>query len=427
MADKVSGTALGLWLLVPEHLRLGTWDLLLGWTGCTAERVEPRLALQLVHEAALCTTGIRGKRALTQPGLALANGLPFIATDLAIHQLLGARTVAEAQRLQRALGHLRRAGGDYTGKVLIIDPHRVCSHSKRHMSRRRKDAQAPPLKVHQTFFAFDGDTAQPVCFTTATASRTVTQATPELLELAASILGPQPAPTLVLADAEHYSGQLIDHVHRAAGFDLLVPLRLRPSFRRHLQGLSEGRFTRHWPGYATARLTYKLTNSTAGPLPLFVQRFEEQPSQWYWNAFLCTAERDEVEALTREYPKRWHIEDFFNHHQDLGWNRAGTQNLNIRYGHMTMALLAQAVLRRLRQRVDAVADWDAAHLAAGLLQGLEGDVRVSDKTIVVTYYNAPQAERLRDHYEGLPAKLRADNINPAIPWLYDYQLDFRFR
>ena len=44
LADKVSGTALGLWLLVPEHLRLGTWDLVLGWAGWAAERVEPRLA-----------------------------------------------------------------------------------------------------------------------------------------------------------------------------------------------------------------------------------------------------------------------------------------------------------------------------------------------------------------------------------------------
>jgi hypothetical protein len=32
LADKVCGSYLGLWLLVPEHLRLGTWDLLLDWT-----------------------------------------------------------------------------------------------------------------------------------------------------------------------------------------------------------------------------------------------------------------------------------------------------------------------------------------------------------------------------------------------------------
>lgn len=427
MADKVSGTALGLWLLVPEHLRLGTWDLLLGWTGGAPTRVEPRLALQLVHEAALCTTGLRAKRSLVQPGLALTNGLPFLATDVAIHQLLGAHTVAQAQELQRALGLLRRAGGDYIGKILVIDPHRVPSYSKRRMARRRKDARSPLTTIHQTFFVLDADTAQPVCFTTATASRTVTRAIPELLELTASILGPQLTSALVLADAEHYSGALIDYVYQTPGFDLMVPVQIRQPLRRRLQALPEDLFRRHWPGYATAQISYQPSHNYVGPLPLFVQRFEEQASQWRWNAYLCTRERDEVAALSQEYPKRWHIEEFFNHSQDLGWDRAGTQNLNIRYGHMTMALIAQAVLRRLRQRVEAVANWDAMHLATALLKGLEGDVRVSDKTIVVTYYNAPQAEQLRGHYEGLPQKLRAENVNPAIPWLYGYQLDFRFR
>ena len=28
LADKVSGNLVGLWLLIPEHLRLGTWDFL---------------------------------------------------------------------------------------------------------------------------------------------------------------------------------------------------------------------------------------------------------------------------------------------------------------------------------------------------------------------------------------------------------------
>jgi hypothetical protein len=44
LADKVSGDLAGVWLLVAEHLRLGTWDLLCGWTGQPSERVEPRLA-----------------------------------------------------------------------------------------------------------------------------------------------------------------------------------------------------------------------------------------------------------------------------------------------------------------------------------------------------------------------------------------------
>ena len=47
--------------------------------------------------------------------------------------------------------------------------------------------------------------------------------------------------------------------------------------------------------------------------------------------------------------------------------------------------------------------------------------------MVVTYYNAPNVEELRRHYEHLPAKLTTQKINPKIPWLYNFKLDFRFK
>ena len=95
---------------------------------------------------------------------------------------------------------------------------------------------------------------------------------------------------------------------------------------------------------------------------------------------------------------------------------------------MTMALIAQVVLHRLRRLLgEPYCEWDAGHLAKSLLAGLEGDVRVSGNTIVVTYYNAPNVERLRKHYEGLPKRMENEHIDPHIPWLYGYKLDFRFR
>jgi hypothetical protein len=428
LADKVCGSHLGLWLLVPEHLRLGTWDLLLDWTKQPPQRVEPRLAMQLVHEAALCVAGLRAARSLPQASFGLLQGLPFLASDQAIHELLGAHTVAQARQLQCALGRRRQALGDYAGKVLIIDPHRFRTHSKRRMRKHRKEPSAKPAKVMQTFFAVDGDTSQPVCFTIGTPSRTVTQATPELLGLAAKILGPQPVPTLALADAEHFSTELIQHIQQDTPFDLLVPMILQPPYLQRLREMPAEQFTRRWVGYATLRSTYASTKQKGYTLPLWIQRFGEPPGTCKFNAFLCTAERDELQALTDDYPKRWHAEEFFNSEQALGWERAGTQNLNIRYGHMTMALVAQAVLRRLRLSLgETVANWDAKHLAKDVLQGLEGDVRVAADTIVVTYYNAPNTESLKPRYEGLPEKLRAEGVNPEIPWLYGYTLDFRFR
>ena len=63
----------------------------------------------------------------------------------------------------------------------------------------------------------------------------------------------------------------------------------------------------------------------------------------------------------------------------MGWDRAGTLNLNIRYGQMTMALLAQAVLHQSAAcgLGEPYAEWDAGHLARSLLAGLECDICVS--------------------------------------------------
>ncbi len=129
-----------------------------------------------------------------------------------------------------------------------------------------------------------------------------------------------------------------------------------------------------------------------------------------------------------DFPKRWHIEEYFNAYQPLGWNRAGTMNLNIRFAQMTMSLIAQTVIRQLRLRLGKpAAAWDAHHFAKDVLHALDGDVRVTGDTIVVTYYNAPNADLLRSHYQGLPDKLVKQGVSPEIPWLYGFKLDFRFR
>ena len=319
LANKISGTMAGLWLLIPEYLRLGTWDLLKSWTGLSDEQVEPRLALQLINESALCLNGLRLKRSLNQRGFELANGLPFMATDPAIHQLLDRHSVAESQRLQIALGKVRQTFGHFQGNLIIIDPHRLKSFSKRQMVRRQKDKDSPPAKMAQTFFSLDAETKQPICFTTASSARTVTQATPELLTLTGSILKPNGHNPLVLADNEHYTRELFDWVASLSPFDLLVPMPYNQSVLRSIHQLPDEAYTSHWAGYATAKQPYFLAQSQ--PYYQFVQRKGEQ--NYDFKAFLCTSDRDEVEDLSVNYPQRWHIEVFFKNDQALGWHRAG--------------------------------------------------------------------------------------------------------
>jgi hypothetical protein len=76
--------------------------------------------------------------------------------------------------------------------LLGIDPHRIKSCTKRQMRRHRFSATQKTLKMAQCFFCLDLDSHQPLCFTLASAAKTVTQATPELLELSKEILNPAP-------------------------------------------------------------------------------------------------------------------------------------------------------------------------------------------------------------------------------------------
>ena len=428
LADKISGNLAGIWLLAAEHLRLGTWDLLCGWTKQRSERVEPRLALQMIHEAAVCTAGIRSERTLhNRGGFELANGLPFVATDTAIHDLLNQRTVAESQRLQVALGKIRVALGHFQGDLLAVDPHRVRSYSKRKTSKRVEESGTKPVKMAQTFWILDADTYQPVCFTTATASQNVTVASLSLIGLAQEILNPLNKTPLIVADSEHFSGELIHEINQNTAFDLLVPIRNQAAYCKQCKAIDKKQFTRHWAGYATAKLPYEIKRGDAGTYWQFVQRNGECPNEWSFKGFLSTNDRDEIQALTNDFPKRWHVEEFFNANQALGWKRAGTMNLNIRYGQMTMALIAQTAIHGLRSRLGKpYCNWDANHLAKDLFFALEGDVRVVKDRIVVTYYNAPNSERLKAYYMDLPKKLAEQNIDPRVPWLYNYKLDFRF-
>ena len=239
----------GIWLLLAEHLRLGTWDLLKAWSGAADEQVQTRLAMQLVNERALCVKGIRQKRTLSQKGFELANGLPFIATDSAIHHLLDEHTVADAQHLQIALGKIRQTFGHFDGRILAIDPHRVKSYSKRQMPRRKKDKDSKAAKLAQTFFCQDAESEQPICFTTACSARTVTQATPEMLTLAAKILKFDGEKPLVMADNEHYTAELLDWIKSTSAYDLLVPMPNNQSVRSSIEQMTEQAFTRHWAGY----------------------------------------------------------------------------------------------------------------------------------------------------------------------------------
>jgi len=420
ISKKISGTLVGLWFLAVEHLRLGTWDLIKGYTGCGDMDIEPRIAMQLVNEAALCSNRVRKSNYIAHQGFELLNGLGFLVSDEQVHELLDNHTVNEAQALQEALSAIRLNNGHYQGDTIAIDPHRIVSTTQRIMPRKKKQPEEPARKMLQTFFAVDTQTGQPIGCGIGSPGANTTKESIELLNRV-KIVNKK---ALILADKEHFTERLIREMNQNSDFDFLVPAISSERIKKIERSLP---YKSQWAGYAIAQTTFNFTGCKE-KYRLICQREGEITKDYVYKSFLAISDKPATELLCDCYQKRWSIEEFFNFDGAMGFDRASTFNLNVRYGKMSLALVAQAATYELRKKLPEPYDrWNAEHLSEAVFTKMDGDIRVKGDTIIVTCYNAPKELNLQSYYQDLPARLVSEGINPQIPWLYNYKLDFRFK
>lgn len=420
LADKVSGSCTGMWLLIPELQRLGAWELINDWTGGSEGDLPSRIALQMVYESALCTPRIRPKNSLPHQGFSLAAGLANLVSDQQVHRLCDGHTIEQARQLLIGLGEQRRLLGHYSGHVVAVDPHRIVSTSKRCMPKKKKNQDSPARKMLQTFFSVCGQSGQPIMAHMASTGMPTGRVTQSLVEDTYRIL---PQQMLVVADKEHFTQELMEAFAPHPQMDLLVPAL---HFQRVKTMLASLAYRRVSAGYAIVETPFRFTGSQT-PLRMLAQRTAERPEECELKGFLTTSAKDPVELLCQDYPERWSVEEFYGFENKIGLNRAATHNLNIRYGKLALAMIAQAATYQLRKNLtSAYRSWNAEHLAREILGWADGDIRVEGDTIVVTFYGE-SSHIDPSRYRNLPAILQAEGIDPHIPWLYNFKLDFRFK
>ena len=162
-----------------------------------------------------------------------------------------------------------------------------------------------------------------MAFTVGSSGKTCSKATLQLLDLLKQS-GVEKA--LIMADKEHFTVDILNHIVDNTEMDLLLAV---PNTKSVVQCFNSLDYKHLWAGYAIGQTDYKL-KACPHPFKLIVQRTGEIPQYYSYKAFLSTVDNNVVQLLTQNYPKRWTIEEFFNFEGDMGWNRASTFNLNIR-------------------------------------------------------------------------------------------------
>ncbi len=401
-------------------MQLGSWDLIKGYTGSTDLDIEPRIAMQIVNEASLCKNRVRRKNYIAHQGFELLNGLGFLATDEHVHYLLDNYTVCQAQELQGTLAAIRLNNGHYEGDIIAIDPHRIVSTTQRVMPKKKKQPGSPSKKMLQTFFALNTQTGQPIGCGIGSPGANTTKATLDLLNMVQRVN----KKALILADKEHFTEKLIRGINQDYQFEYLVPVISTVRIKKIERSLS---YKMQWAGYGVAETVFNFSRHKE-KYRLIVQREGETEPSYRYKSFLSLSDKPATTLISEMYRERWSIEDFFNFDGAMGFDRASTFNLNIRYGKMSLALLAQAASYQFRQKLPQPYNrWNATHLSDAVFNKIDGDIRVKDDTIIITCYNAPEGLNLQENYQNLPEKLLAQRINPRAPWLYNFKVDFRFK
>lgn len=420
LAQKVSGTSVGIWLLIPELIRLGAWDIIKGWTQKEDMNLAPRIAMQVINESALCINRVRRKNSLGHQGFELANGMGRLVTDEQVHLLLNNHTMEQAQEMLVNLGIQRQLSGHYMGDIIAVDPHRMISSSKRVMAMKQKNPGAPSQKMLQTFFSVSAETGQPIMATMSSTGMPTTKATSALIDRTGQIVR---SPSLLVADKEHFTRELLSTAAEHENYDLLVPAIKTSRVVKILESLI---YKPLWAGFAIAETTFSFTKENY-QYRLLAERMGETEEDYTFNAFITASKREVTKLICEDYDKRWSVEEFFNFENDMGIKRASTLNLNIRYGKLALAMIAQGATYQLRRKLsEPYKNWNAKHLSTEILALCDGDIRVKGDTIIATFYGKPKHLNEND-YVNLPDILTREGYNPKIPWLYDFKLDFRFK
>jgi hypothetical protein len=363
---------------------------------------------------------MRRKQSLAQPVFQVANGLPYLATDMQIHELLAAQTVQKAKDFQIQLARIRNQAGHFPSGNIAIDPHRLISESDREILMKKFSSHSPVAKVLQTFFAQDPQSGQPLFFLMGCPGKTATQATRELIEMAQQVFT---KPKLFLADKEHCNDLLLGHFLKHELFDLLTPLINSGNVKTKLEQLS---YCRKWAGYAMAETEHQFLKGE-NRYRLIAQRFGEKQTDLNYSAFLTTSSKEATELITQDYPQRWSVEEFFLFEQNIGWKKVRTWNQNIRFGKMSLSLLAQAAAFQFKARLPKeYQKVNAETIAEKYLKGASGDIRVKEDKLIVTFYNMAPEVAQNPFYQNLSQNLAAEGVDPRIPWLYGFKPEFRF-
>lgn len=359
---------------------------------------------------------------VTDPGIAIASGLPVNPDQSHLHRFLKRPDTAHADRLIKAIGKQQYKIGQLDGSVISFDSHLIQYHGKMALQKDVVSNSSIPRKAVKIHAALDQIYRNPVYLMACYPGKTAVHIGDALSDRALEIIADKPV--LFTMDKWFSVGELLEHI-RVKGQTFITLIRRHEKRLQEMATIPLESFRRLTARQGVTSIKTTLRHYGDSLRLVVIEDTTDDVRTYY--GYLVNDDKIAEEEVITLYSNRWGIEFWFDECQFLGINDLPSIELNEVTMHMAINLMAYNLLSAFRANLGGKYVPMNAETISDKFFKEQALVKLRDNQITVTIFGHKYRDVLEPLYYDLNSKLESKNINPKVPWLNDHTLKFVFK
>lgn len=359
---------------------------------------------------------------LTDPGIAMASGLPVNPDQSQLHRFLKKPDTEHAGRLIKAIGKQQYKIGQLDGSVISFDSHLIQYNGKMGLQKDVVSKSSIPRKAVKIHAALDQIYRNPIYLMARYPGKTAVEIGDDLTDASMEIIFDKPVTFSM--DKWFSVGELLEHI-RLKGQKFITLIRRHEKRIQEMKNIPLESFRRLTARQGITSIKTTLRNYDDSIRLVVVEDTTDDVRTYY--GYLVNDDEISEEEVIKLYSNRWGIEFWFDECQFLGINDLPSIELNEVTMHIAMNLIAYNLFSAFRANLGKKYVPMNAETIDEKFFKEQALVKLRDDQITVTIFGHKYRDVLEPLYYDLNSKLESKNIDPKVPWLNDHTLNFVFK
>jgi len=359
---------------------------------------------------------------LSDPGIAIASGLPIKPDQSQLHRFLKKANTEDADRLIKAIGKQQYRINQIDGSIVSFDSHLIQYNGKIDLQKDFDSKSKHPFKAVKINAALDQTYRNPVYLMACYPGKTAIEIGDALTDASMEII---PDKSIIFTMDKWFSvGELLEHI-RQKGQKFVTLIRRHQNRIREMEKIPLESFRRIADKQGVTSIKTSIRHYNDSVRLVVVEDITDNIRNYY--GYIINDDDLFEEDVIKFYSNRWGIEFWFDECDFLGFDDLPNIELNEVTMYLAMKLIAYNLISAFRANLGGEYVPMNAETIYEKFFKEQALIKLRDDEIKVTIYGHKYREVLEPLYYHLNSKLKEKGIDPKVPWLNNHTLKFKFK